>query len=104
MFAMASPQVENGYTQIANELLEWTARAPLNGSQFRLMLALIRFTYGHRKTRDKISATQFHEATQLHKQVVARELRELNRRRYISAIGDVHHLGWGQSVYRCAYT
>lgn len=88
---MASPQKEHGYTALANELLEWIARAPLSGSQFRLMLAVARKTYGHNKTRDQISATQFHQITQLHKQVVARELRELARRRYLVAIGDIKH-------------
>jgi phage replication O-like protein O len=91
MVAMASPQLEGGYTRLANELLEWIARAPLNGSQFRLLMAVIRKTYGHQKKDDRISATQFHEATGLHKQVIARELRDLAKRGYLVSIGDIHH-------------
>lgn len=88
---MASPQLENGYTQLANEVLDWIARAPLNGSQFRLLMTVVRKTYGHHKKDDRISASQFHEATGLHKQVIARELRDLAKRGYLVSIGDIHH-------------
>lgn len=88
---MANPQKEHGYTALANELLDWIARAPLNGSQFRLLMTVVRKTYGFNRKEDRISATQFHEATGLHKQVVARELRDLAKRGYLVSIGDIHH-------------
>lgn len=43
---MAGPQLEEGYTQIANRVLEDLARAGLSGPQFRIVLAVIRRTWG----------------------------------------------------------
>jgi phage replication O-like protein O len=91
MVAMASPQKENGHLDVANEIAEALAFAPLSGSQFRLLWVLLRKTYGWQKKQDVISAGQFAEATGLHRKVVERELRELAERRYILAWGDGHH-------------
>lgn len=88
---MASPQKEDGYTAVANELVERLALAPLSGAQFRLLWVILRKTYGWCKKTDAISVAQFAEATGLHRKLVERELRELARRRYILAWGDAHH-------------
>lgn len=40
------PQLERGYTRIANELLEAILRYPLTGGELRILLAVIRLTYG----------------------------------------------------------
>lgn len=48
---MANPQIENGYTRIANELLEALLLANLSKRQLLVALAVIRQTYGfNRKT------------------------------------------------------
>lgn len=52
---MASPQKENGYTAIANEILEAMARTPLNGTQFRILISIWRSTYGWNKSSHEIS-------------------------------------------------
>ena len=44
---MASPQLEDGYTRIANELMEELIRRDFNGSQMKVILCLIRNTYGY---------------------------------------------------------
>lgn len=44
---MASPQLEDGYTRIANELMEELIRRDFNGSQLKVILCLIRNTYGY---------------------------------------------------------
>ncbi len=41
-----SPQLEDGYTRIANELLEAIASAPMTLGQIRICLFLVRNTYG----------------------------------------------------------
>jgi len=74
---MANPQLENGYTRIANELLEAIIRFPFNGSQLRLFLFLIRKTYGYQKKVDNISISQFVKATGLNRRTVVRELKRL---------------------------
>jgi phage replication O-like protein O len=43
---VASPQLENGFLRLSNELAEALMRAPLNGSQCRIMLAVVREAYG----------------------------------------------------------
>lgn len=43
---MASPQLEHGYTRIANEILEALARTPLAGRQRRVLDLIFRESYG----------------------------------------------------------
>jgi phage replication O-like protein O len=60
---MADVQCENGFTKIANELLEALLiyKFPKNTSDipFKLIMFVIRKTYGFNKIVDKISLTQF---------------------------------------------
>lgn len=54
---MASPQLENGYTTIANELAEIYAELPLAGGDFRVLWVILRETYGYsggKKSKDDI--------------------------------------------------
>lgn len=60
---MASPQLENGYTRIANELLEAIARTPLSGSEFRVLFAILRLTYGMQKVSAKIHSQTIKKIT-----------------------------------------
>jgi len=48
---MASPQRENGYTGVANEILEALARVQMSGHEWRIVMALFRETYGHQTRR-----------------------------------------------------
>lgn len=59
---MASPQCENGYTKIANELLEKLLLLRLPGNELRVCLAVIRLTYGYGKKSDAISYGQIAKA------------------------------------------
>lgn len=43
---MASPQLEHGYVRIANELFERIIQADLGRNEVRLMLLLVRLSYG----------------------------------------------------------
>jgi len=63
---MANPQTENGYTRIANELLEELISykfPPKAGLPLKPCLFVIRKTYGYDKKMDIISLSQFMEAT-----------------------------------------
>jgi len=60
---MADPQIENGYTRLANELLEAIIAAPFSGQELRIVFAVARRTYGWNKIEDYISLSQFKEAT-----------------------------------------
>jgi phage replication O-like protein O len=62
---MASPQCEHGYTRIADELLEAILRADLSKRELLVVLAVIRRTYGYRKTADRLSSAQIAAMTGL---------------------------------------
>lgn len=64
---MASPQTENGYTKIANEILEQLFLAGINGCEYRILLVVIRKTYGFQKKRDRISISQFQNLTKMNR-------------------------------------
>lgn len=74
---MASPQLEKGYTKICNELLEQLVATPLPDVEHRLLLFIIRKTYGYNKKSDKISLTQFEKALKRSRPVVSRGLKNL---------------------------
>lgn len=76
---MASPQLENGYTKIANELLDAIMRYPevMKGSLFQVIAVVWRKTYGWDKKEDSISLSQFVEMTALSKRTVIYALQEL---------------------------
>jgi phage replication O-like protein O len=56
---MASPQVENGYTRIANEIMEALARIRIPGEARQVLDVIVRQTYGFNKKVDTISLGQF---------------------------------------------
>lgn len=88
---MASPQLENGYTKIANELLDAMCRLHLTGNQWMVLHAIIRRTYGWNKKEDWISGSQIAEMTGLHRSRVCESLRELQQLRVI--LRDGNHTG-----------
>jgi len=74
---MANPQTENGYTIIANEILEALTKASLNGTEFKVILCIIRKTYGFKKKEDSISLTQFVKFTRSSLQAICKTLNKL---------------------------
>ena len=78
---MTSPQLENGYTKIANEILEALATINLSSYQSRLLWVVLRKTYGFNKKYDWISNSQIIVATGLKKGHVSRTKKELIQRR-----------------------
>ncbi len=87
--SVANPQLENGYTPIANEILEKLARLSLSSNQWQVLLVIIRKTYGFHKKVDYIANFQIGTATGLGKTVVSRILRNLNDRHIIIRKGKV---------------
>lgn len=56
---MANPQLENGYTRIANEILLALAQSGLSGSERGVLDIVFRCTYGFNKKTARISADRF---------------------------------------------
>jgi phage replication O-like protein O len=80
----ASPQVEDGYTRIANELLEAMLLARLSSRQWCVVMALARKTYGYNKKTDDIGLSQLVDLTGLAKPHLSVAVRELEERRIIT--------------------
>ncbi len=76
---MANPQLEDGHTQIANEILEHLVKMHLSPNQWQVLLCVIRKTYGFHKKVDYIANFQICDATGLCKAVVSRSLEYLER-------------------------
>ncbi len=84
---MASPQIEDGYTKLANEIMEALMRTNLPAYQGRVLWAILRKTYGFQKKEDWISNSQLVEMTGLRKQHVSRTMKELLERHIVTRSG-----------------
>jgi phage replication O-like protein O len=74
---MASPQKENGYTSISNELFEKIISSGLNGTELSIVLFIIRKTYGFQKKEDQISLSQFTDTIPCTKPSICKALKNL---------------------------
>ena len=80
---MANPQKENGYTAIANEILERLYAIPLSGSEYKIILCILRKTYGWRKKSDRISLSQLVTETKLSRKQVCESINKLVTKRLL---------------------
>jgi phage replication O-like protein O len=102
--AEASPQLENGYTRLANELLDALISAGLTSRQWAVVMAIIRKTYGFNKKADEIGLSQLNLMTGIDKAHLSRTVRELETARVIHREAGTHghslsinkqHKQWG---------
>ena len=84
---MASPQVEKGFTRIANEILNVIMKTNLNGTQFRIVIAIWRLTYGFGKKEKEISYAALADHIDASRSQVAREIGILIDRKIILVLG-----------------
>lgn len=85
---MANPQKENGFTAVANELLEQIMKLSLNGTQFRIVLAVWRYTYGFRRTAHTLPLSYLAEKIEASKGQVQNALDQLIKKRIIEVVED----------------
>jgi phage replication O-like protein O len=74
---MASPQWENGFTKIANEIIDELVKTCLLGSELQVCLFIIRKTYGYGKIEDGISLTQFEHGTNKSRPTIVKAIKNL---------------------------
>lgn len=100
----ASPQLENGYTRLANELLDALIGAGLTARQWAVVMAVIRKTYGFNKKSDEIGLSQLSLSTGIDKSHVSRAVRELEALNVLTREAGTHghrlgvnknHKQWG---------
>ena len=79
------PQLEDGYTRIANELLDAIISNRIPGEQMQCFLFILRKTYGYQKKEDMIALSQFVEASGMSKAHICRSLKTLEEKNLIVA-------------------
>jgi phage replication O-like protein O len=80
---MASPQVEDGYTKIANELVEALMKVNLSAYESRVLWFLFRKTYGWEKKTDWIALSQFASCLNLDRRLIHRAIKGLSSKQMI---------------------
>ena len=99
-----APQLENGYTKLANELLEALISSGLTARQWAVVMAIIRKTYGFNKKADEIGLSQLSHMTGIDKAHLSRTVRELEAAKVINREAGTHghslsinkrHRQWG---------
>lgn len=78
-----APQVEDGYTRIANELFDAILGAGLPARELSVVMAIIRKTYGYNKKQDDISASQIGTLCSLARNHVTTTLKKLEAKQII---------------------
>lgn len=78
-----TPQLENGYTPIANEIVEALMKVNLSPYESRVLWFLFRKTYGWNKKTDRIALSQFSERIGLDRRLVHRAIRKLSSKKMI---------------------
>ena len=85
---MADVQLENGYTRIANGILEALTKAPLNGTQFRIVMLIWRETYGFNRKECSLSESYIASRLGLKRQNVHREIKGLFDHKILSVVQE----------------
>ena len=74
---MANPQAENGYVRLANELMEALSRINLASYEWRVLICILRLTYGWQKKFDCISISRIAQITRLPRPHICRAKKSL---------------------------
>lgn len=83
-----NPQLADGYTPIANSIVDALARTRFSGYERSILDFLLRKTYGWAKKSDLISLSQFVDGTGILKPHVARTIKRLVERKVITRNGN----------------
>ncbi len=76
---MANPQKENGFTAIANELMEALAKRTIPPEKRRVLDVIFRMTYGYRRPEAKIAGVLFEEISGIDRRRVYRSVNWLEQ-------------------------
>jgi len=89
---VANPQLENGHTRIANEILEALIRINLSGQEMSAALYVIRKTYGYGKKEDYIALSQFQEALNISKTRASQVINSLQLKKILTVKENINGL------------
>ena len=85
---MANPQIENGYTAVANEILDHLYKQPLNGTELKVIMCILRYTFGFQRKSHNLSATFIAKWGNCDLRTVKRALKKLQQDRVIIYINS----------------
>lgn len=74
---MANPQKENGYTPIANEILEHMYSFDFTCTEIKILLMIIRFSYGFGRKDAGIAISFFESGLKMNSRTLQREIKKL---------------------------
>lgn len=83
---MGSPQLENGYTRIANELLDALVKTRIPGEERQVFDFILRQTYGFQQKKAAIGTFQFEKATLLPRRAIEKARKNLKEKKIIKII------------------
>lgn len=93
-----NPQLADGYTKIANDLLDAILLCDLTKHEFKITVAIIRKTYGWNKKVAAISVSTFQVMTGIDRRHVARAIKSLIDQGYIGRVEGAK-MKYGKPVY-----
>jgi phage replication O-like protein O len=104
-----SPQLEDGYLMIANEIVDVMMKFNFPAYHMRVLWAIWRKTYGFKKKEDWIPLSQLVEMTGIKKQHISRTLSELIARNVVTRSGykiafNKDYQGWTELPNRVTVT
>ncbi|MGG2059676.1 replication protein [Priestia megaterium] len=79
---------ENGFTKIPNYLLKGLIENKLNGTQYRILLHILRFTNGFQRHDHELSLSFLSKAIKADKSYVARELNTLIKQDIVEIVKE----------------
>ena len=88
---MANPQKENGFTSIANELFNEILKSDLTLRELKIVLCIIRFTYGFQRKEWTLSVRFISKSTNIKFQHISKTLMDLESKNIITFVGGPEH-------------
>jgi phage replication O-like protein O len=98
------PQCEDGYTRIANELLDALCKIRVPGESMQIFLAILRKTYGYGKKTDRIALSQLAEMTGIVKTHISRSLEKLIEIGIVTKEGNGTYVTYGINKHYAKWT
>lgn len=85
---MSTPQLEDGYVRIANELLDAILAFDFSKRELNVVFAVIRKTYGYQKKTDAVSGWQLSQMTGMDRGHISRTVADLVERGVLIESGE----------------
>lgn len=96
MNKIINPQIENGHTDIANEIMDALAKIRIPGEARQVLDFILRKTYGWHKKEDHISLSQFINGTGMKKSAIYKAIKKLKT---MNLIGTKKDTGFNTSYW-----